>query len=87
MLNTRLIFVGCPSPPEEEFVSWKIEFSYKEDEFWSYTEVTYKCKPSHSFLWGENKMRTCGINGTWDFQNAPKCAPSKLELKILRKCS
>lgn len=81
----RRIFVGCPPPPEGEYVSWKTTFSYKDDEFWSYTEVTYQCKPSHSFLWGEHKMLTCGINGTWDFQNAPKCAPSKLILKRLRK--
>ena len=68
----------CDPPPESEFGSWKIEFSYFEGEFWTFTEVSYTCNPDYTALPGEVDRRSCGVeneDGVWDNYVAPVCAP------------
>ena len=68
--------VECSDPPVGEFISRKISFSHVPGQYWTETEVTYFCDASHSLKWGEPEKLTCGRDGNWSFDSAPRCAPS-----------
>ena len=71
-------FTECPPPPNSNFSSTSIEFTYFEGEYWTFTEVSYTCDPDYTFLPGEVDRRVCGVeneDGVWDNYTAPVCAP------------
>ena len=67
----------CSPPPNGEFVTWNLTDSYFDDEYYTDSVVTYKCNSSHSLVFGEPQNLTCGRNGDWDYDSAPRCAPSE----------
>ena len=46
-------------------------------EYWSGTKVKYSCEDDHNLMWMDPEVLTCGEDGTWDYEAAPRCLPSK----------
>ena len=72
-----MLLTECSNPPNGEFVTSSLTSSPRPGEFYTGAVVTYKCNSSHSLVHGQPQELTCGRNGDWNHDLAPRCAPRK----------
>ena len=79
-ISKNYYITACLAPPTEKYVEYERIYSPVLGGLWTGANITYSCLPPRSFVWGENTTLTCGRNGQWSQDFAPRCVPGNTKL-------